>query len=232
MRHRTWQLDAKSASGMYLLWAGSSMLFGLVLIREGWWGSPIHMLFPTFPLLCMIAASRFFVPEEITDPSPNGAAWVLRCRRDLVRCAILGASLGTLATVISALAARHTPPLTQTIIEGMAHRRGLPQVFWLTQVLIAAPIGEEFLHRGILYGGYAKSFGERWACVLTTLMFMAGHVPGILYRPLQGGCIFGLSCAALLARRRLASVWAAVAVHFGYNAIVALRIVLRDVAHR
>jgi membrane protease YdiL (CAAX protease family) len=94
-------------------------------------------------------------------------------------------------------------------------RWGMLQVGILA-MFIAPPI-EEFLFRGVLYTGLAKSWGKAAGAVATTALFVLAHVgeakgflPG-----LTGVAV--VAAGAVYARERTGSLSAPVALHTAYN---------------
>jgi membrane protease YdiL (CAAX protease family) len=106
----------------------------------------------------------------------------------------------------------------------MAVTPGLSQLLWIISVLLLAPPIEELLFRGILYGGYRRSFGPVWAGVLTTSVFVICHLPEMVYFLPSIVGITGFAIAALWLRLRAAAIGPAVAAHFGYNAVLAIAV--------
>jgi membrane protease YdiL (CAAX protease family) len=86
-------------------------------------------------------------------------------------------------------------------------------------ILAAAPLAEEPLFRGLLYGGYRRSFGPIWAAVLTTAMFCMLHSSQTFQFPPALVGIAGGALVMLWTRLRYAAIGPAIAVHFGYNAV-------------
>ena len=91
----------------------------------------------------------------------------------------------------------------------------------MTALLLAPPI-EELLFRGVLYGGYRRSLGAPAAAALTTSIFVILHVSEIVYYPPAALGIASLALVALWFRLRSAAIGPAIAVHFGYNLVIAL----------
>jgi len=88
-----------------------------------------------------------------------------------------------------------------------------------------APPLEEMLFRGVLYGGYRKSFGPVRAAVFTTLLFVALHFPYYIhFAPAIIG-ITGGALALLWCRLHWNAIGPAVAAHIGYNSIVAFTMI-------
>jgi len=80
--------------------------------------------------------------------------------------------------------------------------------------VIAAPIFEEFIFRGLIYGGLRRSFGV-WPAVLASAAVFA-----ILHPPLAIVPVFGLGLCTALVYERTRSLLAPMLVHAVYNACV------------
>jgi len=84
----------------------------------------------------------------------------------------------------------------------MAMTHGLTKILWLAIVMLLAPLIEELLFRGVLYGGYRRSFGPTRAALLTTLIFWALHTTEFIRFPLAAFAIAAMAVAALWMRLR------------------------------
>jgi membrane protease YdiL (CAAX protease family) len=167
--------------------------------------------------------ARLLLREELYDLSPTGAAWKVGTPKNIAQ----GFAAGVIvASCVSLLMILVIPPKSHTVgpLTRMAITPGLPQWLWLTMALLLAPPIEELLFRGVLYGGYRKSLGPLWAAILTTSIFILLHITEFIYFLPSALGILVLACAALWLRLRCAAIGPAVACHFGYNAVVALRV--------
>jgi len=170
--------------------------------------------------VAMVLTSMSLLRDRLKDRSPTGAAWVAGSFKQMVQ----GFGIGTLVAIgycglasyfVSKDAA--VGPLTK-----MATTPGISQITWLLMAFVLAPPIEELLFRGVLYGGYRKSFGPAVAAILTTLMFTLLHISEIVYSWPAAGAIIGLALTALWARLRSGAIGPAVGVHLGYNAVIGL----------
>jgi ABC-2 type transport system permease protein len=80
--------------------------------------------------------------------------------------------------------------------------------------VFAAPIFEEFIFRGVLFGGLRRSFGALGAAVASALVF------GIVHPAIASAPVFVLGLAAALVYERERSLLAPMAAHMTYNALV------------
>jgi membrane protease YdiL (CAAX protease family) len=171
--------------------------------------------------LATVAASILLVGPSLRDTTPAGAAWTLGSRRDLR----FGFSLGLLVALASCLI---NTPLSRVMhpklgpLTTMGLTRGIPQVTYIILAVLVVPAPEELLFRGVMYGGYFRSFGPRKAAVLTTAIFLLMHVPELIHFLPAALGILGLAVAALHMRLRASAVGPAIAVHVAYNSAIAL----------
>ncbi len=176
--------------------------------------------------VAMLLLSRILFGRFLRDRSATGGAWVRGRRGDFflgLGVGILSAlAFGALVAVFRALGANPTPgPLAR-----MATTPGISQVVWLVMALLLAPPIEECLFRGVVYGGYRRSFGATAALALTTAIFVLKHLRDIIGFPPAAIGIGGMAVAAAWMRLRSSAIGPAVAVHFGYNLIIAVGAVL------
>jgi ABC-2 type transport system permease protein len=80
--------------------------------------------------------------------------------------------------------------------------------------IVAAPLVEEFLFRGMVFRGMQRSIGTGWAVLGSAAVFAAVHPP-IAALP-----VFVLGVVAALVFQRGGRLWGAIACHMTYNAIV------------
>jgi len=90
---------------------------------------------------------------------------------------------------------------------------------------LSAPLVEEVVYRGVIFGGLQRSLGVRPTVVLVSLLFLAVHVPQY-----WGGWA-GLTMLALLSltltvlRAATGSILPSVVLHYAFNGIQAIAIV-------
>ena len=87
---------------------------------------------------------------------------------------------------------------------------------FLATVVLAAPIFEEWLFRGLLYRNLRRTWGIATSVVITTLLFTAIH-------PMASSVgVLTLAVVTALVFERTGRLWASMAVHAGYNAFIVL----------
>lgn len=160
--------------------------------------------------------------SRLQDASKTGAAWVWGRWSAVGRSLLFGMLLGSGCVVLSVVFGPQELETKAGPLTRLSMTPGLPQVLWLIVALLLAPPVEELLFRGVLYGGYRKSLGPAWAAVLTTAVFVLLHFPEVIHSVSAIVGITGLALTALWCRLRWSAIGPAIAVHMGYNAVVAL----------
>jgi membrane protease YdiL (CAAX protease family) len=172
---------------------------------------------PLFGVVGVIWVTWKIVPSSFKDTGPNGAALICGGWGTLAKGFLVGSVFGACMSLLNKAI---NFPLGIEDLGGLARMgssSGLTQAAWIFIVVVLSPLNEEILCRGVLFGGYRKSFGGAWATVLTTLVFLLFHLPqGIRYPPLLFSCT-ALSVVALWCRLRAGAIGCAVAVHMGAN---------------
>lgn len=113
--------------------------------------------------------------------------------------------------------ARHVPWIARELEEATRSMGELDldaRLSLLMLAVLAAPLFEEFIFRGILYRGFRRSTGAPLACVASALVFALMH-PGVTALP-----IFVMAVLAALAYERTGWLATPIAAHMTYNAIV------------
>lgn len=103
-------------------------------------------------------------------------------------------------------------------------------VFWVAAALVA-PIGEELLFRGYLWGAFRHHYGVAWAIIGTAVLFAVGHsasaTQGTIVLVIQT-LVMGMVLAWL--RHMSGSIWAGCVAH-GFNNSIAVAIVTYCINH-
>lgn len=107
-------------------------------------------------------------------------------------------------------------PLTR-----MGSTRGWPQWTWAVLGLAFSPWIEEFVFRGQLLAALSAAWGRLAGAIASTLLFLLLHVSELVGFPPGALGVTAMALAALAAREWTGSVWPAMLVHFGYNALLA-----------
>jgi membrane protease YdiL (CAAX protease family) len=169
----------------------------------------------------MWLASLVLVPRGLADESPTGAAWIPGSSRQIAQGLGVGAVLGSVYILMALLLQEQASGASPGPLTRMAMTPGLSRVLWVVMALCLAPVIEELLFRGVLYGGYRKALGAPKAAVLTTSLFVLLHLGEMVHFWPSIVFVTGVASAALWLRLRWSAIGPAVAAHFGYNAVLA-----------
>jgi membrane protease YdiL (CAAX protease family) len=186
---------------------------------------------PVINGIVMIKVSARLVPQNLHDTTPEGAAWVGGARLAIAVGLLVGLAVGAGAHILPRLMAPFLGiPVRREdvlLVQGAASGIWIQHLVRLANHNLVAPAFEELLFRGILYGGFRRSFGSRWAIVLSTLIFLGVHLPLSIRYPNVTICLTALSLAALCVRLKSQAIGPAIAVHFGYNLILSFDYIAR-----
>lgn len=108
----------------------------------------------------------------------------------------------------------------------MGTTQGWPQWTWALVGLAFSPWIEEFVFRGQLLGALEAAWGRALAAVVSTALFLALHASEFAGFPPGAIGITAMALGALALRYRTGSVWPAMWLHFGYNALLASGVLL------
>ncbi len=108
----------------------------------------------------------------------------------------------------------------QVGFENLTERYEILLAFFTLVVL--APICEEFLFRGYLYGKVRRYYNAFWTIILTSLVFGLMHVYAGPDLPLQWNVMIGTAVLAVfiaILREYTGSIWAGILVHMLKNGV-------------
>lgn len=92
--------------------------------------------------------------------------------------------------------------------------------------VFTAPLVEEVIYRGVLYSAFQRTFGVPLAVFLVTLLFALVHVPQYLPDFVSISIICLVSLILTLIRARTGNLLPCIALHFVYNGIQAVFLLL------
>ncbi len=156
------------------------------------------------------------------DLRPIGqAAWPFTKRLTrFVPAAILLTALGVALQIGGGLLARLVPSTGISPLELFVAAPSASLA--VTAVSLLAPIAEELLFRGLVFGSLKRRYGPALALLLSTALFVVFHLPqqwgawGAVLSLTVSGLAFGL------VRQVTGSTWASALVHLAHNASIAL----------
>ena len=138
----------------------------------------------------------------------RGAGWWSSIKIAVLPCAL---ACAVALAYLAALKAWHVPlPAGDTLVDAVAYS-GL----WMVALtVVAAPLCEEFIFRGLIYGGLRRSIPAWQALAASAAIFAVVHPP-LAMLP-----VFVLGCCAAWAYERSRTLLAPMLVHAVYNAVV------------
>lgn len=166
--------------------------------------------------LAVIVQIRYWAGALLRDGGAGGVAWTRPPAASLVAAGVIGIVLAWLFVLVLTLAPPDpgalNGPLARLAEGALIERLALAVI-----ALFAAPFIEEFLFRGAMFAAIARSWGATAAIVLTTLAFVALHIPDKWHYWPGFVAVGTLALVAAALRLKFRSLAPAVAVHFAYN---------------
>jgi len=206
-----------AALGFFVLQGVFVLLFAE---RDGAQGRALLLGFSTAGVavtaLSLFAFRRSGVPRlwrvlGLSRPAASGS------RALQVGLGVLGGLLAGLLGIGYRLLAEHVPWLAELFEQASSllpgEEQGLPWWF-IGLTLLAAPVFEEFIFRGILYRGLRRSLRGPLAVLASALVFALVH-PVVAALP-----VFVMAVVAAAAYERTGWLATPIAVHMTYNALV------------
>ena len=141
---------------------------------------------------------------------------------------LMGIGLFLVGSAIAKVLGGDKPTPLEQIINSSLTARYLISFF----AVATAPLVEEFVYRGVLFAPLQKLFGATAAVVVVLIIFTGIHVPQ--YWPNAGviTAVFLLSAALTILRAKTGRLLPCVVVHFVFNGIQAVLLVLEPYLQR
>ena len=140
--------------------------------------------------------------------------------RNLWRFVLFGLGLGFGFFALTEFGVPRPDDLPQPIFDALLAAPLLLQIVWIMMFVVLFPVVEETLFRGFLFTGLAQSWGPILAGIVTTVLFVAVHMPKVLeYWPaLVAVSLIGW--LTVLIRIRTGSLAPGIAMHCTYNGVL------------
>lgn len=107
-------------------------------------------------------------------------------------------------------------------------------ILWCFTGLLFAPVTEELLFRGVLLGGFLQSWPGKPASILaiaaTILLFTSLHYSEFVFYPFAALGILTMASSATYFRLKTNSLASACAVHFSYNLVLVILVLVSRLA--
>jgi membrane protease YdiL (CAAX protease family) len=172
-------------------------------------------------------ASYKLIQKHLKDTGTNGAAWVIGRWVHVAKALVIGLVVGGGDQAFVLLSKNYVPYKNLDSLHKMAFTPGLPQVVWASTAIILAPLVEEMLFRGVLYGGYRVSFGKYASALCTTMLFVLVHLPYYIHSWINIIGIAFSGCLTLWCRLRWEAIGPPIAFHAAYNLMAVLVVVYK-----
>ena len=140
--------------------------------------------------------------------------------RGLWRFLLGGLALGIGFVVLTEYGVLPADDLPQPLVDTLVAAPFLLQIFWVLMIVVFFPTVEEVLFRGFLFTGFSQSWGPSLAGLLSTVAFVAVHMPKVLeYWPaLMAVTIIGT--LTVFIRIRTDSLLPGIVLHTTYNGVL------------
>ena len=140
--------------------------------------------------------------------------------RSLWRFVLLGLGLGLGFFALTEHGVSPPEDLPQPLFDAMLAAPLLLQIGWVLMFVVLFPIVEETLFRGVLFTGLSQSWGPTVGGIVTTVLFVAVHMPKVLeYWPaLLAVALIGT--LTVLIRIRTGSLAPGIIMHSTYNGVL------------
>jgi len=167
-------------------------------------------------MMCVWLAVQWLRNRRGIDLRPI-AAWCRPRVGDVVAYLTVGLLLGLVYISVAVWLAPPDESTSFGVVSTAASESLAVRIAWAIGGLAVAPLIEEFLFRGVLFGTVARTRGIGLGLVVATVPFVLLHLPetGLYWPALLG--ITTMAVVANLARLRTGTLASAVATHFGYN---------------
>jgi membrane protease YdiL (CAAX protease family) len=179
-------------------------------------GSLVGTLFAGFVVLRM---ARRTLPGSIASGALSSIGWSRASASQLTSAAALGATIALFYLIVLVRLFPPAPDHALGPFSGAIRSGGWPLHVWALLVLVSAPI-EEFVHRGVLFSGFSRSWGTLWSGLFATVVFVLAHVFEV--RP-YWPALLSVTLAAtafIMLRIKMQSFIPAVVCHAAYNAVI------------
>lgn len=140
--------------------------------------------------------------------------------RGLWRFVLLGLGLGFGFFTLTEYGVLLPDDLPQPIFDALLTAPLLLQIGWVLMFVLLFPVVEEILFRGFLFTGLAQSWGPTLAGIVTTVLFVAVHMPKVLeYWPALFAVML-IGTLTVLIRICTGSLAPGIALHSTYNGVL------------
>ena len=182
-----------------------------------------------FSLLAMFSAAAVMIllslrygKSVLKNRSNFGIAWVSGSYIQIIIGFFLGIIIAIGYILLAVYLFPPDPEAPLSPLLKLVYSSGSSRYFWIFLLLFFAPPVEEFLFRGVMFSGYAKTYGTLYAAIISTSLFVLLHTfEAIYYLPAFLG-ITGIGILTLLLRLKFKALGPPISAHFGYNLVIVI----------
>lgn len=228
-------MNARRALALFAAYIGAQVATGILIglavaVAFGTKGSGAQQALRSAailgtPLALTVAgACVFWLTRRVLRGDPDGLrsiGWVRTTPGRQAMAAIVGLGLGAFFVFVVVSLFPLPPdvrggPVTQAASEG-----GWKLYLWIVLAIFIGPPVEEFVFRGVLWTGLARSWGPIAAAIVVTALFVVLHLVETWRYPPALAAIGAMGLAALAVRVRYRSLVPAICLHAAYNGVLA-----------
>jgi membrane protease YdiL (CAAX protease family) len=185
----------------------------------------MELLIGTPASACVIVwLTRRHASDLIRIPGPLGIGLVPVSGRTVINAAVTAAGFAIVVLLVAPYLAHLNSRADLGPLVQLARAGGWPRLAWAVLAVFLAPPVEEFLFRGVLFAGLARTWNAPSAAVIITILFVALHLP-YTARYWPGAAAVTLLAVFLIALRwRTGSLVPGIAAHAAYNSVLVVAV--------
>lgn len=190
--------------------------------------APLLLVTAIMSTLTVFVIARTWAWHMVRDTSSSGVGVTPAPLTQILSWFCAGAFVAAIYVFVALRIVPFDPSTPLGPLAAAASGGGMGRLAWALLALAFAPFVEEFFFRGLLFAGFARSWGNRAGAIIVTVLFIAMHLfetfrywPAIIAVTL-------LAIGAMAARRLTDSLAPAMTFHAGYNLVI---VVMAFIAH-
>jgi membrane protease YdiL (CAAX protease family) len=188
-------------------------------------GALLLLVLTIISQLITIAACWMIVTRNRKEPFLKSLGWHWAGMNNAKRFGFVAGVVAGMF-VLEIILAQVLPDNPNTAFHKIINSSQTNRILVVVMAVLAAPIVEEVLYRGVLYSGLRRAMGTTASVIVVTVLFTAIHVPQYV------GAWAGLTALALLSfvltliRAKTGSILPCVAVHLVFNSVASVGILM------
>lgn len=181
---------------------------------------PLLLVTALVSTLTVFVIARIWAWQMVRDTSSAGVGLTPATLTQILGWFCAGALVAAIYVFVALRIVPFDPSTPLGPLAAAASRGGIERLAWALLALVFAPFVEEFFFRGLLFAGFARSWGSRAGAIIVTVLFIAMHLfETFRYWPAIVAVTL-LAIGAMAARRLTDSLAPAMTFHAGYNLVI------------